>query len=118
MVHPYSYVNGERYQTIPDVQQYCSMLNTQKKEIHINHEKLPDEMSLRETAALAVRLIHEGIDIEELQKRYSTINVKKIIFPTIQKLIDENLLKEKESNVYVLTAEGIRFADYIAEELM
>ena len=114
----FSFINGDRFQTIPHVQNYISSLQNPHPQIYCNRENLSEENSLHETTALNVRLIHEGIDLNELQQKYPDLDVSKILLPIIHNLINEQLLEEAESEKFLLTSKGIHFADYIATELL
>jgi len=104
-----SYINKKRYSAVNDVHEYIKFLKNNQKPYNYS-EILDDEKSLRETAALNLRLIKKGISLKSLQARYKNINVKKLLKTQLDKLIADGLLVAIDEN-YMLTPKGILLAD-------
>ncbi len=113
----YSYIDGTRYCAVRDIDKYIKSLK-ENKTPYIEHEQLTPEQSLRETAALNIRLLQEGIFYPELSKRYPDLNVNEMLDTAIEKLRTEGLLDRAENQRYVLTRKGIMFADLAASSLL
>ena len=108
----FSYVNQQRYSAVDNVNEYIKFLKNNKKPYNYS-EILDDEKSLRETAALNLRLIKEGINLKKLQTRYKNLKVIEILKKQLDKLVEEGLLVTTGDN-YILTPRGVLVADETA----
>lgn len=113
----YSYVGGKRYCAAPAVNDYVRMVKNQQ-ELYCNAEVLSPEKSLRETAALNLRLIKEGIFLPELQERFGNLDVKGILQETLDMLTKNGFLSNSSPDQYYLTRKGILFYDTVASHIV
>lgn len=103
----FSYFEGERFQNISNLKKYSEILLQDKFPTHFT-EKLEEDQKEKELLALELRLL-KGVKknplfSQDLQK-------------SIQKLIQNGLLMEKENRIF-LSEKGLLFHDSVASELM
>lgn len=113
----YSYIDGERYCSVKDITRYLNLLENNQRP-YIEHERLTPEQSLRETAALNIRIIDEGIFYPELSKQYPDLNPDDLLHDTLMKLTDDGLMVQIEKQRFVLTRKGILFADTVSSSIV
>jgi oxygen-independent coproporphyrinogen III oxidase len=109
----FSYVQKRRYQNIPNLKKYFSLINNQKSTVWFE-EKLSNEASLRELLAINLRLI-EGVNLSLFQKKLGRLPKKLEII--LKSLIAEGLLEEEEKQLR-LTEKGLLFYDLVAEKII
>jgi oxygen-independent coproporphyrinogen-3 oxidase len=112
-----SYIHNKRYCALADVKDYirsCSGSGV----LYCSQECLPAEKSLRETAALNLRLIERGIFLPDLDRRFPDVCARQILREPLRQLMEEKLLIEKSPDRYCLTEKGVLFADYAAVQIV
>jgi len=113
----FSYIKRKRFCCLPDVNKYISNIKS-RKPIYKNPEQLSDEKSLRETSALNIRLLKEGINFTKLENLYPGLNPEKILRDTIYNLIKDGLLEQTNSGSFCLTQRGIYLSDFVASQIV
>lgn len=113
----YSYLNGERFCSIRDIEGYIHGIR-HNDIIFTEKESLSLEDSMRETAALNMRLIEEGINVAALQERYPTTVPEQTLHAAIQSLIADALVWITPDQRICLTDKGVLFADHVASQLL
>lgn len=109
----FSYLDRVRYCGVRNIRHYIDRIRAHQSP-YVEHERLSDEQSLRETAALNLRLLQEGCSLSELQQMYPDIPVYKELSAPIDTLVSKNLIAQKEPGRFVLTRKGMLFADEAA----
>ncbi len=113
----HSYLSNRRFACVSDLSKYVDAMNNNTSPYTLA-PSLTDVESLKETAALNIRLLQEGICIEELKHQYPKLDPHKILDNSIYRLIENNLMIEYAKDKYRLTKKGILFADEVASELI
>lgn len=113
----HSYLSNRRFACVSNLSEYIDAMNNNTSPYTLA-PSLTEKESLKETAALNVRLLQEGFCIEELKQRYPRLDPHKILDNSISKLIENNLILQYAKDKYRLTKKGILFADEVASELI
>ena len=113
----HSYLSNRRFACVSNLPEYIDAINNNTSPYTLA-PSLTEEESLKETAALNIRLLQEGICIEELKHQYPKLDPHKILDNSIYRLIENNLMIEYANDKYRLTKKGILFADEVASELI
>ena len=85
-----SHLDGKRYKNQPDLESYLKSPTKQVTEL----EELAPAAKAAEEAMLRLRLLEEGMDTEEMTKRFGEANIEPIIKRLNQLVIEESLLRE------------------------
>ncbi len=85
-----SHIEGKRYKNKADLEAY---LSHPTKQI-IEEEILPPAEKAAEEAMLRLRLIQEGLDTEEMAKKFGEGNIEHLVRRMNQLVIEESLLRE------------------------
>ncbi len=113
----FSYINRKRFSCLSDVNKYILNIKS-RKTIYGKPEELSDEKSLRETSALNIRLLKEGINFKKLEMLYPKLNPRKILRDTIDGLLKDGLLVQTDDEIFCLTSKGIYLSDYVASQIV
>ncbi len=109
----FSYWEGERWQNVPHLRKYGSLVEEKKKPIHFS-EKLPDEAARRELFVIALRLI-DGISLPQFVSRHGELDSK--THESLSYLQQKGWI-EKQGEQLSLTDEGRLFYDSLASLLI
>lgn len=119
-VAAHSYYNGIRYGNIGDLQKYINFdwnkpQEAEKQEIRIIEEVQTLEEKQKEYMLLGLRKI-DGISIQEFKQRYSE-NPIMLYRNELKKLVEEDLITIDEDRIK-LTNKGLDFANLVWEEFI
>ncbi|ERN54699.1 radical SAM family heme chaperone HemW [Alkalihalophilus marmarensis] len=110
----HGYVNGVRHQNIGPVPKYIEAVN-QKKLPYLNEHKVSRVEQIEEAMFMGLRKLN-GVDLEELSKRYDK-DLKKLYNDQIKDLSERGLLVG-EQGMLKLTNEGLLLANEVFEQFL
>ncbi|RJP56304.1 MAG: radical SAM family heme chaperone HemW [Candidatus Auribacter fodinae] len=114
----FSFVDGYRFSAPASIMEYIKKCDANIDELYHDREKLEEERSLHETAALNMRLLKEGIYIPELENRYPGLSPYQILRDALGILLEEEMIQKIDNQRFCLTDKGILFADYVSSQLI
>jgi len=82
-----SHINGKRFKNSACLEKYLA----DPLSIEIEEDELDEESKMAEEAMLRLRLLEEGLDLENLQRSYKHVNIG-ILRDRLDRLIEEHML--------------------------
>jgi oxygen-independent coproporphyrinogen-3 oxidase len=110
----FSYINGERYSNIRDVNEYVSSVKLKKKLICFS-EKLPQKQRASEILIMALRMT-SGISKKEFTQR-SGFDLNELFEKQLNNLMQAGLINFDDERVK-LTRKGLALADSVMMEFV